>query len=340
MIFLKRIVSEEDLLGFESYQKELKKRVKLFSRPLSVYRLSSSQQLERKLNKEIENVHKFFKETLKLDQVELKPKAPIIENFNPDKIPEYLVSFLKSFYQATGFSEKDEKYLFRLLSIYLCSKLIDVIHCINMLKEENIRTQEELDRLNFKCDRLRHKVNVLNYYKRKPNYIGEALTKFTYQKLMLTVGNQKYTSIRLRMMIFILVLTGIQIQQLRLLKVYEWQSFLNSTSQHLTDEGRKVFKDRERDYKFLLKTKDSNSYLFTSESKHNKPLARESITRDINITLKEFSQSHLKKSKLTSYSFRIGYRQVLWKMQKHGVLDKELLSLTKLETARIRKEKS
>lgn len=62
--------------------------------------------------------------------------------------------------------------------------------------------------------------------------------------------------------------------------------------------------------------KESDSYVFTSESTHDQMLSRETITRDINKIMRSVSKQLPGQPNVTSHSFRIGYITQLWKDSK------------------------
>ena len=59
--------------------------------------------------------------------------------------------------------------------------------------------------------------------------------------------------------------------------------------------------------------KESDSYVFTSEKNYCKPLRRETLTKEINLILREFAENLPHKPNITSHSFRIGFITQLWK---------------------------
>ena len=77
--------------------------------------------------------------------------------------------------------------------------------------------------------------------------------------------------------------------------------------------------------------KKPESFLFTSESHHSKPIRREVITKNVNKLMHQVSKQLNDKPNITSHSFRIGYISQLWKDTKdiefvrqtigHGRLD-------------------
>lgn len=52
--------------------------------------------------------------------------------------------------------------------------------------------------------------------------------------------------------------------------------------------------------------KEPDSYMFTSETQHNKPLDRVVITKNINKVMRQVSSQLPDKPNITSHSFRIG----------------------------------
>ena len=53
--------------------------------------------------------------------------------------------------------------------------------------------------------------------------------------------------------------------------------------------------------------KNYDSYVFTSELKHDQMLSRETITRDVNKTMRSIAKNIPDYLNITSHSFRIGY---------------------------------
>lgn len=84
----------------------------------------------------------------------------------------------------------------------------------------------------------------------------------------------------------------------------------------LTSEGKRVVLERKKDFDFLLLMKSESSYIFTSETNSYKPLARETLTRDINKTMRAVSENIENKPNITSHSFRVRYISQLWKDTK------------------------
>jgi site-specific recombinase XerD len=120
------------------------------------------------------------------------------------------------------------------------------------------------------------------------------MTLEIYNLLIQSTTSPNYRSVRLRIAFYLLFVTGIRINELLSLKVYQLQTLLDyhwisidrskrGASSHkafLTQEGVKVVK--EKDFKSLFHMKNSDSYVFTSELHHDRMLRRETITRDVN----------------------------------------------------------
>lgn len=75
----------------------------------------------------------------------------------------------------------------------------------------------------------------------------------------------------------------------------------------LTKEGKKLVKDRQKNFQFIFFMKEPNSYLFTDQSNHFKILTRETITKAVNQVRRRVSEEIPSKLNITSHSFRIGY---------------------------------
>lgn len=78
--------------------------------------------------------------------------------------------------------------------------------------------------------------------------------------------------------------------------------------------------------------KKPDSYVFTSEADHSKPLGRVLLTKDINKILRQVSNQLPDKPNITSHSFRIGYITQLWKNTKDIEFVKQTIGHRKLDT--------
>ena len=60
--------------------------------------------------------------------------------------------------------------------------------------------------------------------------------------------------------------------------------------------------DRQKDFQLIFLMKEPDSYLFTAQSNHYKPLDRVVITRDVNKMMREVSNQLPGKLNITSHS--------------------------------------
>lgn len=151
-----------------------------------------------------------------------------------------------------------------------------------------------------------------------------------YNLLIKESEGPTYIATRTRIGICLLTVTGIRISELLSLKVGQLETLLEEgwisidrlkrgPSNHkafLTWEGKKLVKDRKRDFEFLFLMKTKDSYVFTSDRKPNQKLSRQTLTMDVNKVMHSVSNLLPSKPKITSHSFRIGYISQLWKDTK------------------------
>jgi site-specific recombinase XerD len=78
--------------------------------------------------------------------------------------------------------------------------------------------------------------------------------------------------------------------------------------------------------------KETDSYVFTSESTHDQMLSRETITREVNKVMRTVSNQLPDKPNITSHSFRIGYITQLWKDSKDIEFVKQSIGHRTLDT--------
>ena len=182
--------------------------------------------------------------------------------------------------------------------------------------------------------------------KRKRLPKRDPMTARIYTKLIQTAEGSSYTDVRLRIAICLLTITGIRINELLPLKVYQLQTLVEegwiaidrskrgpaSHKAFLTKEGKKLVKDRQKDFQFIFLMKEPDSYVFTDESNHYKILTRETITKAVNLVTRTVSEEILSKPNITSHSFRIGYITQLWKDSKDIEFVKQTIGHRKLDT--------
>ena len=174
----------------------------------------------------------------------------------------------------------------------------------------------------------------------------EPMSAEIYNKLLQAAEGPAYTDVRLRIAICLLTVTGIRINELLPLKVYQLQTLVQEgwiaidrskrgPSNHkafLTKEGKKLIKNRQKDFQFIFLMKEPDSYVFTNESNHSKILTRETITKAVNVLTRKVSEDMPTKPNITSHSFRIGYITQLWKDSKDIEFVKQTIGHRKLDT--------
>ena len=174
----------------------------------------------------------------------------------------------------------------------------------------------------------------------------DPMTGEIYRELMRATEGPTYIKLRTRMALCILAVTGIRINELLPLKVSQLETLFKENwiaidrskrgpSNHkafLTKEGKKMMQDRQKDFELIFLIKKPDSYLFTAESNHYKPLDRVAITRDVNKVMREVSNQLPGKLNITSHSFRIGYITQLWKDSKDIEFVKQTMGHQNLDT--------
>ena len=212
----------------------------------------------------------------------------------------------------------------------LRQQLSIVVTELNLIKEEH---QEKEIRKQARANR-----------KRLPK--REPMTAQIYKKLLQAAEGPAYIDVRLRIAICLLTITGIRINELLPLKVYQLQTLVEEgwiaidrskrgPANHkafLTKEGKKLVKDRQKDFQFIFLMKEPDSYVFTNESNHSKILTRETITKAVNLVTRTVSEEISSKPNITSHSFRIGYITQLWKDSKDIEFVKQTIGHRKLDT--------
>lgn len=154
--------------------------------------------------------------------------------------------------------------------------------------------EEEYDRLKKERDDKKKleeaRTNRTHLPKREP------MTRYIYDQLIKYNMGPNYTSVRLRVAFCLLTVTGIRINELLPLKICQLKTLLEEhligidhskrgPANHkafLTREGKRVVIEREKYFEFLLLMKPVGSYIFTSGTNNDKPLSRETLTRDVN----------------------------------------------------------
>jgi site-specific recombinase XerD len=144
-----------------------------------------------------------------------------------------------------------------------------------------------------------------------------------------------------------LQLTGIRVSELLQVKVMQLEGLLQkgwiainrvkrgpaNLKAFLSPAGKKLLKSRTRDFELLLKYKENNEdFVFSPLNKLEKPLSRESLTKNINAVLHKAALTLEDKPNLTSHSFRSGYITSLWKDTNDIEFVRQAIGHVKLET--------
>ena len=174
----------------------------------------------------------------------------------------------------------------------------------------------------------------------------DPMTGEIYRELMRATEGPTYIKLRTRIALCILAVTGIRINELLPLKVSQIERLFKENwiaidrskrgpSNHkafLTKEGKKIIQDRQKDFELIFLIKKPDSYVFTAEANHSKPLDRVVITRDVNKVMREVSNQLPGKLNITSHSFRIDYITQLWKDSKDIEFVKQTMGHRNLDT--------
>jgi integrase len=189
-----------------------------------------------------------------------------------------------------------------------------------VVKELNVRNKKRQEKAALKEARANRK----RLPKRDP------MTPSIYEELIKASQGPSYVLTRLRIAFCILTVTGIRINELLPLKVYQLQNLLEShwigidrwkrdPSNHkafLTQEGKKIVENRKRDFELIFLMKEPDCYVFTSNFNHYQMLSRETLTKDLNTIIRSISYQLPHQPNITSHSFRLGYIYQLWKDTK------------------------
>jgi integrase len=219
------------------------------------------------------------------------------------------------------------------LNKQLTQELETVVEELNQFKRER---QEKAARKQARANR-----------KRLPK--RDPMTAEIYKELIKEAEGPTYLHVRLRLAFCLLAVTGVRINQLLSLKTNQLETLLEENliaidrskrgpSNHkafLTKEGKKIIQDRKKDFELIFLMKESDSYVFTSESTHDQMLSREAITRDVNKVMRSVSKQLPGQPNVTSHSFRIGYITQLWKDSKDIEFVKQSIGHQKLDTTSV-----
>ena len=218
---------------------------------------------------------------------------------------------------------------------------------IELNRKQQKQLEEVLKELNqFKKEREDKKARKETWANRKRLPKRDPMTAEIYKELIKAAEGPSYINVRTRIALCLLAISGIRINELLSLKVEQLQTLVEESwiaidrskrgpSNHkafLTKEGKKIIKDRQKDFQLIFLMKKPESFLFTSESHHFKPIRREVITKDVNKLMRQVSKQLNDKPNITSHSFRIGYITQLWKDTKDIEFVKQNIGHRKLDT--------
>ena len=220
----------------------------------------------------------------------------------------------------------------------------ELINSNRQLKQQLDEVLKELNAI--KQERQEKAVRKEARAKRKRLPKRDPMTAEIYRELIKETEGPTYINTRLRLALCLLAVTGIRINELLPLKVSQLETLfkenwiaidrskrgLSNHKAFLTKEGKKIIQDRKKDFQLIFLMKEPDSYLFTAEDNHYKPLNRIVITRDVNKVMRKISNQFPGKPNITSHSFRIGYITQLWKDSKDIEFVKQLIGHRNLDT--------
>lgn len=220
----------------------------------------------------------------------------------------------------------------------------ELLELNNKLTEQFSLVVAELNQI--KQERQEKEIRKQTRANRKRLPKRDPMTAEIYKKLVKAAEGPTYINARTRIAICILAVTGIRISELLPLKVNQLQTLIKESwiaidrskrgpSNHkafLTKEGKKLIHNRKKDFELIFLMKDPNSYVFTSEAQHTKPLGRVIVTKNVNKIMHQVSKQLNDKPNITSHSFRIGYITQLWKDTKDIEFVKQTIGHQKLDT--------
>ena len=226
------------------------------------------------------------------------------------------------------YSQKLEQEDLRLGFIELATQNNELLEVNKKLNRQLERVKKEFNVLKKEREKKAARKETSANRKRLPK--RDPINSEIYNRLMKESEGPGYVATRTRIAICLFTLTGIRIRELLALKVCQLETLLEehwisidrlkkgpeNHKAFLTKEGKKIVKDRKKDFEFLSLMKNKDSYVFTSDRKPNQMLRRETITIDVNKIMHSVSKRLPSQPKITNHSFRIGYISKLWKDTK------------------------
>lgn len=133
-----------------------------------------------------------------------------------------------------------------------------------------------------------------------------------YNSMMRHSKGSDFRSVRLRLALCLIAITGASINQILRLKVQNLRtlnkaSFIRIDNQTLLIKNpkvRQILDQRREDIEFICKRKNNKDYIFTKDINSQIPLRRETFTRLVNQNLNEFGVSLSPPLRLTSKSLK------------------------------------
>ena len=160
------------------------------------------------------------------------------------------------------------------------------------------------------------------------------------------IYNALIDATKLRVALCLLAITGVRVNELLPLKVHQLKTLLTKSwikidrskrgpmkyKAYLSREGKHILKSRKKDFDLLYLFKEDNSYIFSSQLDHSKPIRREQITKDINRIMSLVSKNLSGQPNLKSHSFRSGFITKLWKDTNDIEFVRQVIGHSKLNT--------
>jgi integrase len=228
-------------------------------------------------------------------------------------------------------------------NIELNNQLVSVKKQLNIVTKE-LEQKLEQERLE-KEKKLRRK-NRRRLPRREP--ITHEIYEFLIQEANALSYSKSFRGARLRLALSLLLITGVRISELLPLRLKQvetlfkkgWISIdrakrgpLNHKA-FLTVQGKKLLKNRLKDFEQVAYYKNPDSFIFTAEYS-DEPLKRDAWNRIINSFLKEASEKLDNKPNLRSHSFRIGYITDLWKDTSDLEFIRQVIGHSNIDTTSI-----
>jgi integrase len=194
-----------------------------------------------------------------------------------------------------------------------------------LLKFQLINIQNELDTV--KSEREKKQLSKDKRLKRRRLPKRDPITEPVYKLLIKEAAGCTFISARTRVGLCLLNITGIRVCELLNIRVSDLKTLIEhgyigidrvktgpaNHRAYLSTQGKRLLKNREKDFQLLFLMKMDSDFVFTSEKHPTKPIRRETITLNINSVLKKVANKLEHKKILSSHSFRIGYITSLWR---------------------------